>query len=94
MAAHSIESRPDQGTDIEMTESLTLTCYLSLSRSQRDWPFLIDLANQVASLTRCGQEEEEEEDRAERRSPSGSSPIGTEVVASRCSWRIIWRVQI
>ncbi len=25
-------------------------------RSRRDWPFLIDLANQVASLIRCGQD--------------------------------------
>ena len=29
MAARSIESQPDQGTDKQMTESLTLTCYLS-----------------------------------------------------------------
>ena len=25
-------------------------------RSRRDWPFLIDLANRVASLIRCGQD--------------------------------------
>jgi hypothetical protein len=25
-------------------------------RSRRDWPFLIDLASQVASLIRCGRD--------------------------------------
>ena len=33
-----------------------MACRANGVRSRRDWPFLIDLANQVASLIRCGQD--------------------------------------
>ena len=35
---------------------MTTMAVMPAVRSRRDWPFLIDLANQVASLIRCGQD--------------------------------------
>jgi hypothetical protein len=40
----------------QLVERITGLDAAGAVRSQRDWPFLIDLASQVASLIRCGQD--------------------------------------
>ena len=96
--SRGIESRPDQCTDIEMTESLTPTC--GLSGGSHDWRPAGYLATPIAQLSRLHQGSERHRDtemrpplrarRTPRRNQRKDNARMTKALDRAARWLVAW----